>query len=337
MKIGLSLHNRLSYAGGGEIFMVTLGKFMVERGHSVKIYSLPVNQDGNTTNSKIELGGVQYEETWSHCDGGEDICFAVYTPITHYYLKCDCPKISSLLSHHLLFGRLTPKEGIIPNTAFIVDRFVRNHELSHYEAIHTNNTVSFKLINHQRKYMLPNPIDPIFNNTASSKSDKFTVFFAGRHAYWKGWDIIVEVNRRLNETGRNKHVTLLSNGENQEGVKSISLRDPRALAAQYGAAQVVVYPSRGDTFGNVIVEAAMNGTPVITSSIEVHKSLGLPLLYADTASEIISQIDDIYYQWSCSKDKYYNYCQDLKAAAQKYALNLIGPQYESMFKEVESV
>lgn len=62
----------------------------------------------------------------------------------------------------------------------------------------------------------------------------------------------------------------------RDRVELLPLGDPDALGRQYASAWVCALPSRGDSFGMVLVEALASGTPIVTSDDGAPQELVTP-------------------------------------------------------------
>jgi glycosyltransferase involved in cell wall biosynthesis len=312
MKVLFSHHNRLLYGGGGEVFVATLANYLARRGHRVEIQSLPIVQDNYGVNVQPELDPrVKYEERWLH-GSDADVCYAMYTPILPLYLRSRCPVVVGIHAPKLMMG--VNRAGPIPTLARAAHVLVGGRVIRAYDAVHIINKAFYGLVDHPRKYLIPNPIDSTVFRPAAPKSERFTVLYVGRRDWDKGWDVFLEVRRRLSGTG----IQFIA-------VKGLSREQ---LARAYSSAHVLMAPARKDTFGQTIVEAMLCGTPVITTSIPAHRGLGLPLIYADTPEEMVEAIRRL----MNDPPKI-----DYREAAMKYSIEVLGPIYEGMLREVSEL
>ncbi|WP_248929936.1 glycosyltransferase family 4 protein [Paenibacillus hamazuiensis] len=103
---------------------------------------------------------------------------------------------------------------------------------------------------------------------------KFVMLFVGRLAPEKSVDVLLEAWRSLSdEVARHAHLIIVGEGPSAETLRELCAHDPavtftgfvqgRELAELYAAADVFVFPSATETFGNVVLEALASGTPVI--------------------------------------------------------------------------
>ena len=106
------------------------------------------------------------------------------------------------------------------------------------------------------------------------------LLYVGRISKEKDLDVLAEAYRQLREEGLPIQLYFVGDGPylqalNQalpEAVFTGYLRG-KELAAAYASADVFVFPSTTDTFGNVVIEAQASGVPVIVSDTGGPKEL----------------------------------------------------------------
>ncbi|CAM3666753.1 glycosyltransferase family 4 protein [Marinicrinis lubricantis] len=105
-------------------------------------------------------------------------------------------------------------------------------------------------------------------------TDKFVILFVGRLAPEKGIHVLFETFNRLSPEIRKKsHLVLVGDGplhkdlvDEYSGVEDISLlgfMKGKELSELFAAADVFLFPSATETFGNVVLESMASGTPVV--------------------------------------------------------------------------
>ena len=100
------------------------------------------------------------------------------------------------------------------------------------------------------------------------------MLFVGRVSKEKNLDVLVTALRRLMQNGHRIRPLIVGNGpymaEMQRLLKDgifTGYLDGEDLARAYASADMFVFPSTTDTFGNVILEAQASGIPVVVSDI----------------------------------------------------------------------
>src|SRR5205823_1270030 len=118
----------------------------------------------------------------------------------------------------------------------------------------------------------PTRRDPAFFEKFGSKNGQVRLLYVGRVSREKDLDLLAEAYRRLRDEGLPIQLCVVGHGPYS---KEFSDALPEALftgylkgeelAGAYASADIFVFPSTTDTFGNVIIEAQASGIPVIVS------------------------------------------------------------------------
>ncbi|MDG6224699.1 MAG: glycosyltransferase family 1 protein [Candidatus Thermoplasmatota archaeon] len=105
---------------------------------------------------------------------------------------------------------------------------------------------------------------------------KVVVLFTGRFVYYKDIDVVIKVYQRIME-GRFKERTIfvmVGHGPEEDVLKREMSKaifpgylNGEDLYAAYASADVFLFPSRTETFGNVVQEAIASGLPAIVSDV----------------------------------------------------------------------
>jgi glycosyltransferase involved in cell wall biosynthesis len=336
MKIAIAHHYSLTFYSGGEKIIISAAKLLNER-HKVGIYALPIRR--RQVNLKIN---VPYQEGWFH-NVDADVMYVIYAPAVHALFKSDAPKIAGIHGF-IVAEQLCAKEasslslpkfishhGIIATLAHHYFKLFGKYELSKFEAIHVVNRSSVKDYAHLSKvFYVPNWVDTEVYKT-TDKAGEFTVLFVGRGTWAKGFDLFLEACKILMKKGYG--FNFISTGESYDLVHGLGFVNETELPKVYSKAHCVVYPSRIDTFGLVILESLACGTPVITSPIPAHLSLDLPLFYANKPWEIAQRIVEVYRLWEKSGE-YDELCTSARKAALKYDIKNVFPRFEAMLTTV---
>jgi glycosyltransferase involved in cell wall biosynthesis len=105
----------------------------------------------------------------------------------------------------------------------------------------------------------------------SKESEPFTFLFAGYAGRRKGTDVLLSASARLAQDGCNHRVAFAGDGDDRlfektnAPVKRLGYLNREELARAFRRADVLVLPSRHDSFGRVVVEAIATGLPVLLS------------------------------------------------------------------------
>src|SRR5216117_4531824 len=118
----------------------------------------------------------------------------------------------------------------------------------------------------------PTRRDPGFFEKFGARNGRIRLLYVGRVSREKDLDVLADAYRRLRDEGVAVQLFVVGHGPYSEAFAQ-SL--PEALftgyltggelAAAYASADIFVFPSTTDTFGNVIIEAQASGVPVIVS------------------------------------------------------------------------
>ena len=321
MRMNIGHHLSLESLGGGEKWVINVANDMKRRGHDIKIYSTPIKVAGGipVTNLDDLLNGIPYEEKLRHNIKG-DVNYITYHPMSGLNYNA-VGKVIKGIHATSCWEPIDLKYGFLPVQAQILHKFVGGLEFYQADAIHT--VASHLPLKHKRIYTIPNFVDSKFFHS-SDKLSKFTVVFASRKSYQKGWDIFQQIQDKL----KNEDIDFRISGD----VKESDM--PKFM----GEAHVGIVPSRYDSFGLSIVELQMCETYVITSPLPSHKNLTLSLLYADTVDEYVRLILKIKGLWEIDKPSFYSkLLYNRNMAIKYYDTKNIMDRLENMFIEVASL
>jgi glycosyltransferase involved in cell wall biosynthesis len=271
MRIAFAHHLSLSYGAGGEKWIINTAKALAKK-HDVEIYALPFLLDGKPKiNPKDQLEGINYTEGFFHNIKAE-VTYVTYNPLSFLNFNIKGPKIAGIHAE-VYWQKPNLRYGKYPLVANIVNRFTSYGELRRFNAVHRLN--SLYKVNHPLVFTIPNYVDStVYKPTI--KNSEFTVAYASRQVWQKGFDIFKQIQKRLD-------CRVKVSGSVAESDMPSFLSD----------AHVVLAPSRTDTFGLSIVEALMCGTPVVTSPLPSHIELGLPLKYGVTPNDYLQEVNKI--------------------------------------------
>jgi len=286
---------------------------LCSRGHKVRVYALPLLLDGKRKCNPNELlRDVEYFEG-KHFKVKADVCYVTYNPLSFLFFQTSHPRIAGLhaqsywIKPHLSYG-------FYPLTALTIYRLIGNLDLKGFDKVHTVSPC-YEL-NHVATVCIPNFVDSE-KYKPCKKHDRFTVCYFSRNNWQKGYDVALALKNALGDSVD----FLFSNGEVPESEM------PRFI----GACQVAVVPSRVDTFGLSIVEALMCGVPVVTSNLETHRALGLPVRYASSLSDYVRNVKSLKSFWENRFEYYDEYTRYMRdSAIKKYGKTVVMDKLEEM-------
>jgi glycosyltransferase involved in cell wall biosynthesis len=126
----------------------------------------------------------------------------------------------------------------------------------------------------------PEHRDPAFWKKFGERNGAVHLLYVGRISKEKDLDVLAQAYRQLRDEGLPIQLYLVGDGPYlqalhetmPEAIFTGYLRG-KELAAAYASADVFVFPSTTDTFGNVVIEAQASGVPVIVSDTGGPKEL----------------------------------------------------------------
>ena len=132
---------------------------------------------------------------------------------------------------------------------------------------------------------LPQPFDPEPFEPESSEKDlgsrlglepeRKTVLFVGRLSWYKGGDRLLKIARRVSEKSQDYQFCLVGDGEYRDKFESFAEHlvhlagevPHEMIPAYYGAADLLVFPSRTEGLPNVILEGLAAELPIAASPV----------------------------------------------------------------------
>jgi glycosyltransferase involved in cell wall biosynthesis len=145
------------------------------------------------------------------------------------------------------------------------------------------------------KLFNPEQRDPAFAKKYGASNGQVRLLYVGRISKEKDLDVLAQAYRRLREEGLPIQLFLVGHGPYSEAL-SAAMPDAiftgylkgKDLAVAYASADIFVFPSTTDTFGNVVIEAQASGVPVIVSD-----SGGPKELVEDRTNGLITKSHDV--------------------------------------------
>ncbi|MEM4704594.1 MAG: glycosyltransferase [Candidatus Bathyarchaeia archaeon] len=342
MKIAVCSPISLTNFSGAAKFLIEAAKVMDEHGHEVEVYASPLGPNRNLSLEKVKkmLSPVSYHET-EHIKVEAEIAYVNYAPFVWRRMHVKGAKIAGLHTHLLLPEQHLKQtlahpfeagyEWFAKTTAFAFLLPLLKMDLYSFDAAHI--PLGDFSIRGTKLYKIPLWIDlkkiPRENLT---KFDKFTVLFAGRKTWEKGWNTFCKTCSLLRQKGQD--FAFMCTGEGKEGVQGLGFLPENELYRVYQRSHVVVYPSIADVFGLVILEAAACGTPVVTTPIKVHVDQNLPLHYGENPHEFAEAILNINALWRENPHEYNKLSEKLLKSAEEYDVKRVFPLFEKMLRDI---
>jgi len=142
----------------------------------------------------------------------------------------------------------------------------------------------------------PERRDPVFwQKFGSATNGEVRLLYVGRISKEKDLDVLAQAYRRLRDEGLSIQLFVVGHGpysttlaETMPDAVFTGYLKGKELAAAYASADIFVFPSTTDTFGNVIIEAQASGVPVIVSD-----SGGPKELVEDNTNGLITKSHDV--------------------------------------------
>src|SRR5213078_2046719 len=137
--------------------------------------------------------------------------------------------------------------------------------------------------------------DPAFFEKFGVQNGEVRLLYVGRVSREKDLDVLADAYRRLRDEGLPVQLFVVGHGPYSEAFAE-SLPEAfftgylrgKELATAYASADIFVFPSTTDTFGNVIIEAQASGVPVVVSD-----SGGPKELVQDNKNGLITKSHDV--------------------------------------------
>src|ERR1700731_1133383 len=141
----------------------------------------------------------------------------------------------------------------------------------------------------------PTRRDSKFFEKFGARNGQIRLLYVGRVSREKDLDLLAEAYRRLRDEGLSIQLCVVGHGPySREFSESLpealftGYLAGKELAVAYASADIFVFPSTTDTFGNVIIEAQASGVPVIVSD-----SGGPKELVEDKTNGLITKSHDV--------------------------------------------
>ena len=144
--------------------------------------------------------------------------------------------------------------------------------------------------------VIPNPISPIFTKEKKpNKKVKNKIAFIGRYAPIKNIEAFISLHLLLKKKGWKHEATIVNGKEHKaiknmpEDIKIIPMMVSGEMKSFYQKQGLIISPSHFETFGNVPVETACTGIPVL-----VNKNIGCSEVFNQAGlEEMIVDFEDL--------------------------------------------
>jgi glycosyltransferase involved in cell wall biosynthesis len=141
----------------------------------------------------------------------------------------------------------------------------------------------------------PEQRDPAFAKKYGASNGQVRLLYVGRISKEKDLDVLAQAYQRLRAEGLPIQLFLVGHGPYSEALAATmpgaiftGYLKGKELAAAYASADIFVFPSTTDTFGNVVIEAQASGVPVIVSDAGGPKEL-----VTDKTNGLITKSHDV--------------------------------------------
>jgi glycosyltransferase involved in cell wall biosynthesis len=186
-----------------------------------------------------------------------------------------------------------------------------------------------------------------FREKYDIKQREKVVLFVGRIAPEKNIQLLVKAFRRLRQQNSNVKLMIVGDGENKQYlmdlVQKFNLQDyviftgsldRSELGCVYEAANVFAFPSRTDTQGLVLHEAAHAGLPLVMTDKKVSEMLipGETGVFAENS--IVGMAEALDKVIKMPKSKYEKMSQNAKIQARRYGEHRQTKKNEILFKNI---
>lgn len=319
-EVALITHYDLSLFRGGEKFIINLANALSEEGWAVKVYSLPINRrNDRVKNVRRRLSKkVEYEYIQVRTKVEADISYYIYSPLVYNYftIKDKSPlKVAGIHGFAITPQLSDPAIWKIPPVKFIkihgfkaflafhYSRFAKGRDLQRYDLVHA--------INPFQKIFLPEKLSkktvhiPLWTdykrtlpaNTGTGSNEYFRILILGCSDFRKGYDICKALIKYYSGL-QGLRIRFYSNVYFKDSrVFFLGFIEEEELPRILSQANVLLHPSRLDTFGLTIIESLACGTPVVTSDILAHRIFSHPVFLCSSLMDYVSRINELYEVW----------------------------------------
>lgn len=222
--------------------------------------------------------------------------------------------------------------------------------------LHFLNLDDIKLINHldlaTKSIYLPLGVDVNIFKIPVTKSERFTVIYASRASWNKGTDILVRLvipyfTRKLPDI----RIDIVSYGflshlykglKGMKNIRMIPFLPPIKFAEVLASAHVLLFPSRYESFGLVVLEALACGTIPVAFNIRgfVRDILSRDSIFKEFVvnysrpERLALKVIELYKLWSKKPENFYSLVRRARNLALKFSWKNVAQVWLRAFKEV---
>lgn len=341
--------------GGGEKWMITAGKGLMERGHHVIIACLP----GSIIEQKAKDRGLEL----FHFGINADIAFWLMYPLKSFLIKnkidvlicCQNKdvKIGAKAARQLNIPAIFSRQGIqnLSNKKKYIIPFTK-----YIDGIITN-TSSIKEIYEGYEWFPENFIHVIYNGVEIHENIKRidlherynlpkgykTIFSSGRLDYQKGFDLLIEIAVKAKEEDLPWQIIVAGEGKLKNDLRSLAAKKgvsdvihfigfTNEIPNHLDASDVFVLPSRYEGMPNSLLEAMAVGKSSVATNVN-----GAPELVEDGKSGFLVESENT--EQLFAKLKLLLEDSQLREAIEKEAKNQVERNFtiENMIDKLEKL
>lgn len=290
------------------------------RGHQVEIRCLPFTLDSKRKIRPNLSPKVSYREGYFHTIRDSDLNYITYSPLNWLNFRVKKGKKIAGLHSWCYYYPISKRFGLLPNVASLVHKFVGNMELNKFDAVHS--LTNFFPIDHPNVYVIHNFSDGTVYRPCESKRKVFSVGFASRPIWQKGYDIFLKLKQKLDD------ILFISAGDIPESeMPKFYSRNHLTLAPT----RPINFPPRLMVDSMTVIESNLCGTPVLCYGDNPYDPIDLPITFAKFIPDFADKIMYL-------RDNYDSY-QKLSVECRSSALKtfeklVVVDQIERMFEEV---
>jgi len=222
--------------------------------------------------------------------------------------------------------------------------------------IHTLNLRDYKLLRvlGLRLVYMPLGTDTELFKCRFDKSNAFTMIYASRPSWHKGTDLLVNyiipiIHKKLGQDARIVITDATSDYlsslyDRIRGIRGIELYDHLPIkdyARLLSEAHVLLFPSRYESFGRVVLDSLASGVIPVTfrvrgfvEDILLKTELNRYVVNYPDLPSFINKVIELYRLWYRSPDEYYALVKLSCKIANQYSWETIGKMWAELFKQV---